>query len=131
MDRVAVAGMIVLAVLLGASACSGSDGSKKALRTDSSSPGAQCSKATAQASTRAEIAESGIEPSCVKVRKGGDFTLLNSDAKAHDFTTTESSPVQLQVDLEKGAAFPYTFEKSGTYTLTEASSDLALTIIVD
>jgi plastocyanin len=131
MNRAAVAGGIVLTVLLGGSGCSGSEDSTKADQPDSNGPGAGCTEATAESATRAEISRSGIEPSCVKVSKGGAFTLLNSDAKAHDFTTSESSPVQLRVELKKGAAFPYTFNKAGTYTLTDASSDLALTVIVD
>ncbi len=130
MSRAAVAGAFALALAVGCSACSPTDDDKEPGPEASGSPAAECTEATATATVRAQISMSGIEPACVKVGKGGSFTLLNADTKAHSLTTTESSPVQLQVDLRKGAAFPYRFTKAGTYTLEDSRSDLVLTIVV-
>ena len=128
----AAAGVLVLATLWAFSGCSGSEDDEGARpdRPASSQPEG-CTEASAKATERSQISASGIEPSCVKVSKGGSFTLVNADAKAHDFTTSEDSPVQLQVDLKRGAAFPYTFKKAGTYTFAEAESDFAVTVIVN
>ena len=120
-------------MLLAVSGCSGSDDGKRSSDpTGSGSPttAAECTEATAKAVARAQISKSKIEPACVKVSKGGDFTLLNADSKRHSFATTSSSPVELQVDLKKGSAFPYRYKKPGTYTFKEPTSDLTLTVFV-
>ena len=130
MKRAAAAGLLMLVAVSG---CSGSDDGKKSSNpTGSGSPttAADCTEATAETVDRAQISKAKIEPACVKLSKGGDFTLLNADTKAHSLSTTASSPVDLQVDLRKGAAFPYRFKKAGTYTFEEASSDLTLTVLV-
>jgi len=130
MKRAAAAWLLVLVAVSG---CSGTDDGKRSSNptgSDSPTTTAGCTESSAKAVARAQISKAKIEPACVKVSKGGNFTLLNADAKAHSFTTTPSAPVQLQVDLGKGSAFPFRFKKSGTYTFKEASSDLTLTIIV-
>jgi plastocyanin len=128
MNRAVVTGLLVLTTLAGGSACS-SDTEKPNV-DHTTIPAATCTAATATEAARSKISKSTIAPACVKVSKGGSFTLLNADSKAHSFTTTQGAPVPLQVDLKEGAAFPYRFKKVGTYTLKEAKSDLVLTIIV-
>ena len=130
MTRAALGGLLLLAVLSGCSGSDDGDPSADPSISGSPEPAAPCTEARAEAVERAQISRSKVEPSCVKLAKGSDFTLLNADAKDHSLSTTPDSPVQLQVDLRKDAAFPYKFTKVGTYTLTEASTALTLTIIV-
>lgn len=130
MERAVVAGLVVLVGLSGCSAGSTSVDRTKSGPTRAASSATECTAATARATDRAQIRQSAIEPACVRVRKGRSFTLLNSDTRSHALTTTGSSPVHLQVDLRKAAAFPYRFGKVGTYTFQDAGSHLTLTVIV-
>jgi plastocyanin len=129
MKLAVVAGTVLLVAAVGLAAVHYlSDDDKKP--ASSGSHGAACTAGSAKAVSRAQISESGLAPTCVKLPKGGSFTLVNADAHTHNFSTSKASPVQLQVDLKKGAAFPYRFTKLGTYTLTDAKSHLVLTVIV-
>lgn len=121
-----------LLLLVAFSGCSGSDDGKKSSNpTGSDSPtSAECTEASAQAVDRAQISKAKVEPACVKLKKGASFTLLNADARRHSFATSPSSPVELQVDLKQGSAFPYRYNKPGTYTFKEASTDLTFTVLV-
>ena len=123
-----VAGAVLLVAAVGVAAHALLDDDNGASSNVSQS--GTCTASSAKAVSRSQISKSGLAPTCVKLAKGGSFTLVNADAHAHNFTTSKASPVQLQVDLKKGAAFPYRFSKVGTYTLTDAKSDLTLTIIV-
>jgi plastocyanin len=131
MNRATILGAFVLVLLSGCSSNSKPDEGRSPNSDASVTTPAACTQTTAKATDRAQISKSGIDSACVRVPKGGSFTLLNVDAKAHSFTTTKSSPVQLQVDLKKGSAFPYRFRRAGTYTLEDKASDLTLTIIVN
>ena len=120
-------------MLVAVAGCSGDDDGKNSsdpTGSDSPTTAAECTEANAKAVDRAQISKAKLEPACVKLRKGAAFTLINVDTKRHSFTTTPSSPVELQVDLKKGSAFPYRYKKPGTYTFEEASSDLTLTVFV-
>lgn len=127
MKPAVVAGAVLLVAAVGVAAHSLLDDDKE---PSSSSTSTRCTASSAKAVSRSQISGSGLAPSCVKLTKGASFTLVNASSHAHSFTTSKASPVQLQVDLKKGAAFPYRFAKVGTYTLTDAKSDLSLTVIV-
>ena len=128
MKLAVVAGAVLLTAAVGVAAYSLLDDDENP--PSSSSHSGECTASSAKAVSRAQISKSGLAPTCVKVAMGGSYTLVNADARAHSFTTSKASPVQLQVDLKKGAAFPYRFTMAGTYALTDAKSDLTLTIIV-
>lgn len=121
---------IVCGVLLAVSTgCS--HGGSDPMRSEAEPTGQPtCSVATAASAARVTISPEGPDHSCVKVSRKVGFTLLNLDTTRHDFSTTKDAPTPLRVELKKGAAFPYTFVKRGTYRFEDTRSDLVLTVIV-
>ena len=128
MKPAVVAGAVLLVAAVGVGAHSLLQDDDKP--TSSRSHPLACTAADATSASRVTISHHGLDLSCVAVARKAGFTLLNVDAKLHDFSTTQGAPAPLRVELKKGAAFPYRFTKAGTYRLEDTKSDLVLTVIV-
>ena len=90
----------------------------------------KCEVSNAQETTRSFIYAKGWSPSCVKAKRGVEFTFGNVDATAHTVSSAKDAPQPFTANLpHKNSLFSVKLTKPGTYHVV-ASGGATLTVFV-
>jgi len=130
-------GVAVLLVTSGVAAgctSSGSGATSSPPPNTSSGSGATsgpCTLGTAVHAKFTYVDARGFTPSCVKIKRGGQFLFINNDRKQHNVSTQRGAPTAFNVELpKKTSTYAAVYKKSGKYVVVDSTTNETMTLFV-
>jgi plastocyanin len=118
--------LVATAVSLGG--CTSSDTAGPA---GSSAMNGACSNSSAKAATRTFVTASGFAPSCVAIKAGSLFSIVNGSSIHHVAVTRSGAPASFVVDLPRqSSTFSHVYNKKGTYLIVDSKTNKSMTLYV-
>ena len=115
------------AALILAAGCTSSHG--KPAPTTSGSP--TCTASTAKPATQTFVTADGFSPSCVAIKTGSLFSIVNGSSADRKAVTQPGAPSTFVADLpHQNSTFSQTFKKKGTYAIVDQTTAKTMTLFV-
>lgn len=119
---------LAAAAALAAGCTSSSHGEPSVTSTGAS---AECTTSTAQAAARTILTAKGFNPSCVTIKAGSVFSILNESRRAREVVTQPGAPSSFVADLpHKNSTFAHRYKKRGTYPIIDQTTGKTMTLYV-
>lgn len=122
---------VVLLLVAAVTAVAGCTSGGQADTSGSSGASGACSMTSAKPASRTFVTASGFSPSCVALKAGSLFSIVNGSSKHQVAATRTGAPASFVADLPRhGSTFSHVYTKRGTYVFVDSTAHKSMTIYV-